>query len=158
MKKIILPILFLSFLSTFTFAKARFAEKKEMIKKSETIIIAKIEKIEKSKQEGKYFMYRQKVTGTIENTLKGNIDGDIIIYGMENFKCAQNTFSKGHFLLFLRKDNGFWVGSNWHLGIRPIKEGKVEWFKNNISHFKMEQKPLKEVISEIQNILKKQKK
>lgn len=96
--------------------------------------------------------------GKVKESLKGDIQGDIVIYGMEDFICAQCRFEEGLFLLFLRKDNSFWVGSNWQVGIRLIKDDKVDWFKNDSSPFETEQKPLQEVILDIQNILKENKK
>lgn len=158
MRKIILSIVLVSLFSSAVLAKAYFAGKKEMIKKAEAIAVVEIVKTEEVEQKGKHWTYRQKATGMVKESLKGNIQGNIVIYGMEDFICAQCRFEKGRFLLFLGKDNNFWVGSNWQVGIRSIKNDKVDWFKNDISRFETEQKPLKEVILEIQNILKENKK
>ncbi len=155
MKKIIVIIILLILLPTILFAKAYFAGKREMVEKAEVIAIIEIVNTEGVEKKGQHWTYRQKVIGAVEKTLKGNIQDDIIIYGMENFICAQCRFEKGRFLLFLQKDNGFWIGSNWHLGIRQIKDGKIDWFKHDESPFDMEEKSVQEVTQEIENILKK---
>jgi hypothetical protein len=140
------------------FAKAYFAGKREMIERAEAIAIVEIVETEEVKQRGTYWTYSQKAMGIVKESFKGDIQGNIVIYGMEDFICAQCRFEKGLFLLFLRKeDNNFWVGSNWQVGIRSIKDDKVDWLKNDTSPFETEQKPLKEVILEIQNVLKENK-
>lgn len=157
MKKILLLMAVFALLSSSAFAKAYFAKKEEMIKQSEYIAIVNIKHIEKTEQKGAIRTYHRKATGSVEKTLKGKIEADIEIFGMEDFICAQCNLSEGRFILFLRKDKNLWVCSNWSLGVRRIKNETVEWFKNADSPFGMEEKPLKEVISEIQNILKVKK-
>ncbi len=124
-----------------------------MIKKAEAIAIVEIVNTQKVKKKGQHWTYGQKAIGTVEKTLKGNIQDGIVIYGLEDFICAHCRFEKGRFLLFLQKDNDFWTGSNWHLGIRPIKDGEMDWFKNDTSPFDMEKKSLEEVTQEIKSIL-----
>ncbi len=154
MKKIIIILILLIIIPTQLFAEAYFAAKKEMVERAEAIAIIEILNTEKVEKKGQHWAYRQKVIGTVEKTLKGNIPADIIIYGMETFICAQCRFEKGRFLLFLQRENDFWIGSNWHLGIRQINDGKTDWFMDDTSPFKMQQQPLKEVILDIQNTLK----
>ena len=143
----------LSLFPNVLFAKAYYAGKKEMIEKAEAIIIIEITNIENVTKKGQHWIYGQKAIGTVEKTLKGDIQNDIVIYGMEDFICAQCRFEKGRFLLFLCKDNDLWAGSNWQLGIRPIKNGKIDWFKNDESRFDMEEKSFVDVIKEIENII-----
>ncbi len=124
-----------------------------MVEKAEAIAIIEILNTEIVEKRGQHWTYRQKAIGIVKKTLKGNIPDDIIIYGMETFICAQCQFEKGRFLLFLQRDNDFWIGSNWHLGIRQIEDENIDWFKSDTSSFEMEQQPLKDVILDIQNIL-----
>ncbi len=56
-------------------------------------------------------------------------------------------------MLFLQRDNDFWTGPNWHLGIRLIEDGNIDWFKDDTSSFETEQQSLKKVIIDIQNTL-----
>jgi len=147
-------------------AKAHFAGKREMIEKAEAIAIVNIEKVEAVRQKGRHWTYAQKATGTVEKSLKGDVKGPIEIYGDVDFICANCRYQTGRFLLFLRKDDGLWTGSNWHLGIRPIKEGKVQWFKDDRADFDSDYKavfehqelPLGGVVAEIDRVLKEQKK
>ncbi len=147
-------------------AKAYFAGKREMIEKAEAIAIVNIEKVEAVKKKAKGWTYSQRAIGTVERPLKGDLKGQIEIYGEEDFICARCSYGKGRFLLFLRKDGGLWTGSNWHLGIRPIKDGKVQWFKDDRADFDNDYKvvfehqelPLDDVVAEIQRMLKEEKK
>ncbi|CAN5795709.1 hypothetical protein BH11VER1_BH11VER1_33780 [soil metagenome] len=34
----------------------------------------------------------------------------------------------GHFLAFLNRDGELWVGANWHLSLRPVKDGEIAWY------------------------------
>ena len=139
------------------FAKAYYAPKKEMIQKAECIVIVEITKVEESEKKGKSWTYRQKASANVKRCLKGDVKGEIEIYGMENFICAQCRYEKGNFILFLWKEEGYWVGSNWYLGIRPIAGDKVQWFKDDETRFEIKSTPLDDVIAEINKVVKEQK-
>ncbi len=158
MKTILITILFIMVFGTArtVTAKAYYAGKREMIQKAECIAVVKITNIENADKKGKTWTYRKKASATVESCLKGNAKGEIEIYGMETFICAKCRYEKGRFILFLRKEKGVWVGSNWHLGIRAIRKGKVEWFKNDKTRFEMKTMPLVDVIDEITAIIKEQ--
>ncbi len=155
MKKLICILIALT---TFGFchAKARYAGEHEMIAEADYIVIVNISKVEKSDKKGSHWTYRQKASATVEYNLKGNLKGDIEIYGMESFICAQCRYTKGRFILFLRKNNGLLVGSNWQLGILPITEEMLPWFKNVGNRFEREKVSLDKVKTIITGILKEQ--
>ena len=135
---------------------AAYAGKVEMIQKADVIVvvnITKVEDVEKKPESG--WTYRQKATAQIEQCLKGGLTGQMEIYGMENFICARCEYKVGRYLLFLRKGSvDFWHGVNWHLGIRPVVEDKVEWFRDDKTRFEMTRQPLSDVIKEIQAVIK----
>ena len=156
--KVISIILFSILLSLATsHAKARYAGKKDMIQEAECIAIVSITKVEKEDKKGTGWTYRQKASATVQQCLKGDAKGEITLYGLEDFICAQCKFAKGRFIVFLRKDGALWVGSNWQLGIRPIREGKVQWFKDDQSLFEMEDVPLDQVIAQIGTTVNEQR-
>ena len=157
MKRILLLLILLGVASP-CFAKARYAQKKDMIEEAECIAIVNITKVEEADKKGNSWTYRQKATATVEQCLKGDVKGNITIYGLETFICAQCRYETGRFILFLRKDGSLWVGSNWHLGIRPIKEKTVQWFKDDNTFFEMKDTPLDKVVDEIKTVVKEQKK
>ena len=157
MKRVVLLLLCFGIGSP-CFAKARYAQKKDMILEAECIVVVNITKVEKAYKKEKSWAYRQKATATVEQCLKGDEKGDITIYGMEDFICAQCRYGKGRFILFLRKDGTLWVGSNWHLGIRPIKDKKVQWFKDDETFSEMKEIPIEKVIDDINTVVKEQKK
>jgi hypothetical protein len=149
MRRILLFIVILGIAAP-CFSKARYAGKEEMIQEAEFIAIVTITGVEAAEKKAKTWTYRQKAMATVERRLKGDAADKIEIYGMETFICAQCRYEKGRFILFLRKDEGLWVGSNWQLGIRPIKKGNVAWFND-------EQVPLSKVVEEIETVLREQK-
>ncbi|HOX06045.1 MAG TPA: hypothetical protein PK280_06555 [Planctomycetota bacterium] len=132
-------------------AKARYAGKADMIREAEAIAVATVTKVEvlAEGERGTTWTYRQKATVKVEGCLKGEIDGEIAVYGMEDLICAQCSYTPGRFILFLRKDGMLWAGSNWELGIRPIRQDKVAWPKEGGGLFDLAETPLAEVIAEI---------
>ena len=174
MKYVLTLIIFLC-TSALCEAKARFWSMKEMIQGSELIAIVDINSIDVASKKGGTFTYEQKVTGSVELVLKGSVGETIDVYGMETFICATCRYEKGRSILFLTRedkiynldtdpieeiplDEPFWVGSNWHLGIRPITEDKILWFKDETNRFEMVETPLFEVIDEIKTIIQEQNK
>jgi len=115
----------------------------EMISKAECIAVVNITNVEQAADldqpliEGKRWPYAQKAIAEVESSVKGDVKGKIEIYGFELVKGAkQCQFAKGRFLLFLATDQTadgtrFWVGSNGQVGVRPIDDDKVLWFKND---------------------------
>ena len=87
MKKVIWFVIVFFLLSSLVFTKAYFMGKKEMLKKTEAIVIVKIKSIEKVKQRGRVWTYRQKAIGSIEKNLKGNI-GSVV----SSPKCNSDFF------------------------------------------------------------------
>ena len=128
-----------------------------MIQNADCIVIVEITKVEVLKKKGKHWTFGQKATATVKRCLKGSVKGEIEIRGLENFICAQCRYEKGHCLLFLSKGKGFWTGSNWQLGIRPITKDKVQWFKDNEVRHEMKAMPLADVIVEIEKVMKEAK-
>ena len=157
MKMILFGIAFLM-INSQSFAKARYANKTEMIFESDAIAIVNITKVEKTEKQGKSWTYHQKASATIEQCLKGEVKGTIEIYGMENFECAQCNYEAGRFIVFLRKQEDFWTGANWNLGICPIKDDNVQWFRDDKTIFEMKKTPLQDAVDEISLLVEKQKK
>jgi hypothetical protein len=154
-RQIMLAALFLVIACHTAFAKAYYAGKAEMIQKAEVIVMVDITKVVDVQKQGKAWRYSQCATGQVKQTLKGAVTGPIEIYGMESFICARCEYKTGRFLLFLKKgDEAFWHGANWHLGIRPIKNDKVAWFKDQKARFEMTAQPLADVVKDIESILK----
>ncbi len=82
------------------FGKARYAlSVKDMIQEAQCIAVVNITKVEEADKKEKSWIYRQKATATVEQCLKGDIKGDITIYGLEDFICAQCRYEKGRFIL-----------------------------------------------------------
>ena len=155
MKKMIMICALFGCAST-CFGKAYYAPKEEMIEKADCIAVVNITEVRDQEKEGRTRTYRQQATGTIEQCLKGGVSGEITIYGMGTFICAQCRYETGRFLLFLRKEGDGWTGSNWHLGIRPISETAVQWFKEGASRFEVADAALDDVLEEIRSVLAKQ--
>jgi hypothetical protein len=98
---------------------------------------------------GKNWTYSQQTKVSVEKVLKGKIPDNFVMYGGESFICAQCTLSKGRFLAFLGKDGDLWVGANWHLSLRPIKDDEVEWYISQEQRFPMKFQKLADVLAQI---------
>ena len=133
-------------------AKARFAPKTEMIRKSKAIAIVQITRVDPIEKKGGFWTYRQIASANVESVIKGKLPGTIQIYGDENFICAQVQLKVGRFLIFLAEDRDMLVGSNWHLSIRPIENNLVGWYEKEEGIVLVE-KSLEEVVKDIKMIL-----
>lgn len=81
-------IIFSTLLSQATsYAKARYAGKKDMIQEARCIAIVSITKVEEADKKGNAWTYRQKVSATVQQCLKGDVKGEITVYGLETFIC-----------------------------------------------------------------------
>ena len=137
-------------LSTRADAKAHFQTRNEMIQNADAIAIVSIENVKPSKKRGKFWTYQQGAQAQVETILKGALPSQIMIYGKENFECAQSTLEKGRFLVFLKKERAFWIGSNWQFSFRPIHKERVEWYKTNDNGNDLIKVSLLEAVQQIQ--------
>lgn len=139
-------------------AKACFQTKQQMIEKAEVIAIIEVSTVQDSDTKGKDWTYRTKGKAKVEQLLKGELPDEFTLYGAETFICASCPLTTGRFIAFLKKDGDLWAGSNWHLSLRPIKDGMVEWYVAGANPYKIEMKPkaLDAVLAEI-NIQKANK-
>ena len=149
MKSLLTVLIVLCSLSPHAFAKAYFQTKNEMIEKAEAIAVVEISAVQDSDAKGKIGTYRTKGTVKVEETLKGELPKEFTIYGAETFICASCPVTKGRFIVFLKKDGDLWTGSNWHLSLRPIKDGMVEWYVADDNQYEMKPRALNTVLAEI---------
>ena len=169
--KTILAILALGLISSWdVLGKAYFFSRSELIDKAQIIAIVVIEEPEVAKPAkeesrdpfakdgatGKNWTYSKQAKIRVEKIIKGKIPDEAILYGQESFICAQCILSKGRFLAFLSKDENLWVGANWQLSLRPIREGEVEWYVSEKQRYPMRFQKLEEVLTQIRTHLKKQ--
>lgn len=158
MKPFIAVFIVLCSLSTQAFAKAYFQTKQEMIEKAEAIAIIEISAVRDSDAKGKVWNYRTRGTAKVEETLKGELLKEFTIHGAETFICASCPVTNGRFIAFLKKDGNLWTGSNWHLSLRPIKDGMVEWYVADDNRYQMKPTALNTVLAEIKTQKTKPKK
>lgn len=170
--KTLFAVLALSFVSSWSaFGKAYFFKQSELIDKATVIAIVVLEEPEAAKPTkgeqpdpftedratGKIWTYSKQAKVRVEKVLKGEIPDEAILYGHESFICAQCVLKKGRFLAFLGKDGELWVGANWQLSLRPIRESEVEWYVSDDQRFPMKFQKLEEVLTEIRATLEKNK-
>ncbi len=144
-------------------SKAYFAPADEMIKHAEIIALVDITKVSAVSVKGSHWTYSQVADARVEKVIKevpsekadaGKMTRSIKLYGGEDFECARCNFVPGHFLVFLRHDGPLLVSSNWHLAIRPLKNGMVEWYTVfGWSPADMQEVPLKDVLNQIKKTL-----
>jgi hypothetical protein len=153
MKKII-PILILIFaLPASAHAKAYLAPKAEMIAKSDVIAVVNITDVKSLEPEKMYGNQRAKAT--VRDVLKGDVKREMEIEFMVKcfYPCAITQVSKGEYLVFLSKKDNDFEGNNWHLSYRPIKDGAIEWYKDDTG-YELKKRKLGGVLDEIRGILK----
>lgn len=147
--------------------KAYFFSRPELIENSDVIAIVTLEEPEVAKPvgdqsdpfaaaptaAGERFTYAKQAKVHVEQVLKGKIANDFILYGEESFIYAQTTLSKGRFIAFLKKDGDLWVGANWMLSLRPIKDKEGEWFVSDEERYPQKFQSLDEVVAAIKAAL-----
>ena len=123
-------------------AKAYFAPKGEMI--SNSVVVALVEIIDvKSLEPG-----GQQATATVKRRLHGEVGANLNFRVPCFFPCAITQVTNGTYLVFLSKGEQGLQGCNWHLSYRPVKDGKIEWYKNDSPH-ELEWRPIEDVLKEV---------
>lgn len=152
-------------------ATTYFQTRSELITKATAIAIIELHDSEPAKPDpkadkadpfaegaqGNTWNYTTQAKATVISAIQGKIPKDFVMYGGESFICAQTTLAKGKYLAFLVKDKDYWVGANWHLSLRPIKEDQVEWYVSEEQRSPMKFQALDQVIREIKTILSESK-
>lgn len=101
----------------------------EMIRRSQFIAIIVIDHVALlPKTEHPRWWFGQRAHAVVERNIKGALPHAIDIYGDENFVCQQTELSPGRYLAFLVEDRGRLHSSNYQMGIRPIRDDRVEWY------------------------------
>lgn len=155
MKSIILAVILVS-AATSAFGKAAYRRYPDMIRMSDVIAVVDVTEIAPTETKGGNWTYRQRISATLVEVIKGRVEKTLTIYGMENIVCAQCRFQKGKQLVFLKHDGDFLVGSNWHLSIRPIAGEDCEWFQDSAS-IQLVSTPLSAAIKQVKEEIEKQK-
>ncbi len=155
MRYLFLVFLFVS-APSFCFGKAAFYGKLAMIEQAEFIVIVDISKVEPTKEKRNGWTYSEVALATVEETIKGSLPKNVKLYGGENFICAQVRYKPGRYLVFLRRDEELLRGVNWHLGVRAIKENKVDWFVDD-KKLELKESLLPDVLTEIKKLVSKKK-
>jgi len=144
--------------------KAYFFKRSELVQKSLVIAIIDLGEPEPSKSNagadpfvdqavGATWAYQKSAKAKVVRTIKGDIPAEFVLHGDETFICAQCRLSKGRFLAFLQKDKDLWVGTNWHLSLRPVKEGKIEWYDGEDLMKPMTLQPEAAVLADVRKLL-----
>ncbi|MGI8965269.1 MAG: hypothetical protein ACR2H1_04175 [Limisphaerales bacterium] len=127
-----------------------------MIKQAEIIAVVNISRVEPTKEKRSGWTYSEAALATVEQTVKGSLPKDVRLYGGEDFICAQVHYQPGRCLVFLRRDKELLAGVNWHLGVRAIKEDKIEWFADD-KKLELKEILLSEVLTEIKKLVSEKK-
>ncbi len=121
-----------------------------MIERAEFIAVVEISKVEEVDVKTERWGYRQVAHATVVQKLKGNLPPVVKMHGLESFICAHVQFQPGKFLVFLERDAGLLVGCNWHFSVRPIADGKVEWYARG-DRLDLSWQPLDAVLVRVKN-------
>ena len=146
----------LLFLAGPTWGKAAFLPPAELVRKADAIVVVDLDEPETVADSDPFQnpsqspgYYRKKAQAKVVERIQGDIPDRFVIYGDEAFICAQCPLSKGRFLAFLSRKGDFWIGTNWHLSLRPIKGDQVQWVAVDSTTWDFVSRNLREVIVEI---------
>lgn len=109
-------------------AKAAFFSESQLAERAQAIAIIELAAPVEDATKGECWTYRQKATARVVQLLAGTLPKQFVLHGEESFICAQCKLAKGRYLAFLSRDGKLWTGTNWQLSLRPIRNGKVEWY------------------------------
>lgn len=136
-------------------AKAAFKSMTDMIVDADVIAVVRVENVENTSVKSATWTYSKRATTVPLQVLKGTLPDKFYMLGGENFICAQCNYEPGKALVFLKKEGNAYRGNNWHLSIRPIRESKVEWFKEDgKSLLDLQPVPLKVVLPKVRRQVK----
>lgn len=136
-------------------AKAAFKSMTDMIVDADVIAVVRVENVENASVKSATWTYSKRATTVPLQVLKGTLPDKFHMLGGENFLCARCNYEPGKALVFLKKEGNAYRGNNWHLSIRPIRESKVEWFKEDgKSLLDLQPVPLKVVLPKVRRQVK----
>lgn len=101
---------------------------------------------------GEMWRYTIVAPATTITVIQGTLPENFDFFGGEDFVCARCIPSKGRFLVFLRKDGEKWVGANWQFSLRPIKDGKIDWYEKG-EQLKFSSQDEAEVIARVKGLI-----
>ena len=141
-------------------AKAAFAGKAEMVRRSDAVAVVEVLRVEKAEVKGRHWTYSQRAVAKVVSTLKGDLPAEgkeVALFGGEDFICARCNFQPGKYVVFLRKDGGLLAGSNWHLSVRPVLTDKdrrewVDWYAK-ADTIELKSTPLPDVIADVKKLI-----
>lgn len=121
-----------SLFSLSALAKAYFAPLDDMIGNAEVIAVVTITRLAPAHAEEASRRYKDMIASvTVNQVIKGKLASSTEIYIPSFFPCATVEVTEGDFMVFLEQRNGQLTSSNWHLSLRPMMSGKIEWISDD---------------------------
>jgi hypothetical protein len=150
-----------------SFAKAVFFGEEDLVLKSAAIAVIDLGTPVKNEENNDPFApsptlmpCTTKVPAKTIQRIAGDLPNTFTMYGDEIFICARCHLNKGRFLAFLCKEKEQWVGTNWDFSLRPVTDGKIEWYpqpSNPAGAITMVYQDSEAVLARVQAILAKRK-
>ncbi len=141
--------------ATQAYSKAAFLGEVDLVTKATAIAIVELGEPTASKQKGAIWTYLQTAKAKVVQRFKGDLPDTFTLHGGETFDCAQCRLSGGRYLVFLSRDGDLWVGTNYHLSLRPVKEDQIEWYLEPEQGGALKVQPAQMVIQRVRAILAK---
>ena len=149
MKRATAILIAIAILPVVAHAKAYFAPKEEMISNSVVIAIVEITDVKSLQPNVQYG--NQQASATVKQALSGTTGTNIVFRVPCFYPCAITQVTNGTYLVFLSKGKHGLQGNNWHLSYRPVKDGRIEWYKPD-SPYHLEWKPKEDILKEVKRI------
>jgi len=108
-------------------AKAYHATRQEMLARAQVIAVVEVSEIQGVQIKGKHWTYSQRARARLLKPLKGKPADELVIYGGEDFECAQVQLHRGTCLVFLEPELEGYRGCNWGASCLPVADGRLPW-------------------------------
>ena len=112
-------------------AQISFASIEEMIKDADVIAVVEVLEARPARITEANLRHKDMVANMrIETVIKGEMPTGVTasMFLMDGFPYVTVDVRPGTYLVFLRLHEDVLLNSNWHVSLRPIREGSVEWF------------------------------
>jgi hypothetical protein len=150
MKKQALCFGLLAALALPAIASYRVLSEGEQIANAEVIAVVDVGPVKASERTLQDTTWHQQATATVEKLLKGEIPKTFTLYADTRKKCLPDSRLRPGKCLVSIKNRGqadaIWTTANAEMGIRPVVDGKIEWFATGE---RLQNIPLDEVVSKI---------
>ena len=133
-------------------AKAAFYSEDQLVERADAIAVIELDAPVACRIESSIWTYQQMAKARVVEPIAGKLPANLMLHGDGSFICGQCPLAKGRYLAFLTKVDTQWTGTNWHLSLRPIRDGKIEWYAHPKSPHELKFQDAKTVLNRVRSL------